>query len=52
MPQADSMRSHAQHFREMALLAEYPMTISHLLDEADEFDRVAMEMEREAVTQH
>jgi hypothetical protein len=52
MPQADRMRSHAQHFREMALLAEYPLTISHLLDEADAFDRVAMELERQDSKPH
>lgn len=52
MPQADRMRSHAQHFRELALLAEYPLTISQLLDEADQFDEVALQIEREEATQH
>jgi hypothetical protein len=46
MQEAEQLRCHAQHFRELALLAEYPLTISQLLDEADAFDRVVVELDR------
>jgi hypothetical protein len=52
MSQADRMRAHAQHFRELALLAEYPLTISQMLDEADAFDRVAVELDRRGRKPH